>query len=189
MSTIVGHMICGLSANLECRSEMWCTRLAGNAGRKTSPKIRHLRTISQIWRAISSPLSHVLTIEKKLVEQQYLLHMYTQCGELRPTNCWDRFRSLGHLISTGFASWQGYCTTLWYSGRQPNFAALNRWRHLYSAGRWSRWALAHISSTNLYSALYCVCRSSCAQVGRCLTADHQHQLFPFYTVSQKRVPP
>ena len=25
---------CGLSANLECRSEMWCTRLAGNTGHK-----------------------------------------------------------------------------------------------------------------------------------------------------------
>ena len=32
------------------------------------------------------------------------------------------------------------------SGRQPNFAALNRGRHLCSAGRPSRWALAHISS-------------------------------------------
>ena len=32
------------------------------------------------------------------------------------------------------------------SGREPNFAALNRGRHLYSAGRPSRWALAHISS-------------------------------------------
>jgi len=32
------------------------------------------------------------------------------------------------------------------SGRQPNFAALNRGRHLYSAERPSRWALAHISS-------------------------------------------
>ena len=31
-------------------------------------------------------------------------------------------------------------------GRQPNFAALNRGCHLYSAGRPSRWALAHISS-------------------------------------------
>ena len=28
--------------------------------------------------------------------------------------------------------------------RQPNFAALNSGRHLYSAGRPSRWALAHI---------------------------------------------
>jgi len=30
------------------------------------------------------------------------------------------------------------------SGRQPNFAALNRGRHLYSAGGPPRWALAHI---------------------------------------------
>ena len=36
--------------------------------------------------------------------------------------------------------------TAWHSssGRQPNFAALNRGRHLYSAGRPSRWALDHI---------------------------------------------
>jgi len=34
------------------------------------------------------------------------------------------------------------------SGRQPNFAALNRGRHLYSAGRPSRWALAHIFSSD-----------------------------------------
>ena len=32
------------------------------------------------------------------------------------------------------------------SWRQPNFAALNRGRRLYSAGRPLRWALAHISS-------------------------------------------
>jgi len=38
-------------------------------------------------------------------------------------------------------------------GRQPNFAALNRGRHLYSAGRQSRWALAHISSS-LYEFLH-----------------------------------
>ena len=30
---------CGLSANLECRSEMYCTRLAGNARRKNRQKI------------------------------------------------------------------------------------------------------------------------------------------------------
>jgi len=30
------------------------------------------------------------------------------------------------------------------SGRQPNFAALNRGRHLCSAERPSHWALAHI---------------------------------------------
>ena len=46
-------------------------------------------------------------------------------------------------ISMCFASWQRYCTAL-YSGRQWNFAALSRGCHLYSAGRPSRWALAHI---------------------------------------------
>jgi len=43
----------------------------------------------------------------------------------------------------GFASWQ---RTARYScgGHEPNFAALNRGRHLYSAGRPPHWALAHI---------------------------------------------
>jgi len=50
------HTWCGLSANLGCRSETCCTRLAGNAGPKKSPKIRHLRTIVQLCRAISSQL-------------------------------------------------------------------------------------------------------------------------------------
>jgi len=43
----------------------------------------------------------------------------------------------------GFASWQRYCTAS-SSRRQSNFAALNRGRHLCSAGRPSGWALAHI---------------------------------------------
>ena len=37
------------------------------------------------------------------------------------------------------------------SGHQPNFAALNRGRHLYLAGQASRWALAHILVTELIS--------------------------------------
>jgi len=46
-------------------SETCCTWLAGNAGRKKSPKSRHLRTIVQLCRAISSQLRHVSTIRKK----------------------------------------------------------------------------------------------------------------------------
>ena len=49
-------------------------------------------------------------------------------------------------ISTGFASWQHYCTSS-SSRRQPNFAVLNIGRHLCSAGRPSGWALAHILVT------------------------------------------
>jgi len=90
MSTVLPHIWCGPSVNLECRSETCCTRLAENTARKKSPKSCHLGTIAQLCRAISSQLRHVSTIGKKPVKQQYL--------------------------------------------------------HLYSAGRPSRWALAHISS-------------------------------------------
>ena len=38
-------------------------------------KNRHLGTIAQLCRAISSHLRHVSTIGKKLVKQQYLLYM------------------------------------------------------------------------------------------------------------------
>ena len=65
----------GPSANLECRSEMCCTRLATNTGRKNDAKNRHLRTIAQLCPAISSQLRHISTIGKKLIKQQYLLHM------------------------------------------------------------------------------------------------------------------
>ena len=79
-----------------CRSEMCCMRLAENAGRKKSPKSRHLRTIVQLCRAISSQLRHALTIGKTLVKQQYLHQMSPQYGELRPTSGQDRSSSLGH---------------------------------------------------------------------------------------------
>jgi len=58
------HTWCGLSANLECRSEMCCRRLAEKTGRKKVTKNRHLGTIAQLCRAISSQLRHVLAIGK-----------------------------------------------------------------------------------------------------------------------------
>ena len=38
-STILPHMVCGLSASLQCMSEMCCTQLAVNTGRKSDSKI------------------------------------------------------------------------------------------------------------------------------------------------------
>jgi len=59
--------------------------------------------------------------------------------------------SLGHPCKVQRVSRLGSITALHSSsGRQPNFAALNRGRHLYSAGRPSRWALAYISSYIVY---------------------------------------
>jgi len=46
---------------------MCCARLAGNAGPKKLPKIRHLGTIAQLCRAISSQLRHLSTTGKKLL--------------------------------------------------------------------------------------------------------------------------
>jgi len=55
------HTRCGLSANLECMSEVCCMRLAENTGRKN----RHFGTIGQLCRDVSSQLRHVSTIGKK----------------------------------------------------------------------------------------------------------------------------
>ena len=72
--------------------------------------------------------------------------MSTQCGELGPLAA--EFVSLvwgtpGNL--NGFR----VLAALLHGVSQT--AALNRRRHLYSAGRPSRWALAHISSLFLFS--------------------------------------
>jgi len=40
------HTWCGLSANLECKSEMCCKRLSENTGRKNSPSGHHHTTMS-----------------------------------------------------------------------------------------------------------------------------------------------
>jgi len=66
MSTILPHMVWP-SANLECRSEMCCTRLAENRGRKN----RHFGIITQLCPAISSELRHVSTIGKNLLTRMW----------------------------------------------------------------------------------------------------------------------
>jgi len=69
--------------------------------------------------------------------------MSSEFGELWPTSSWDLLASLGHPckfqpVSHLCRLTAQHCS----SGRQPNFAALNRGRHLYSAGRPSRWTLS-----------------------------------------------
>jgi len=73
-----GHYIfvlCGLSVNLECRSETCCARLTENTARKKSPKSRHWghhpTTLSDYIFATKACIDN----RKKLVKQQYLLHM------------------------------------------------------------------------------------------------------------------
>jgi len=60
-------------------------QLDENTGRKKVDKNRHLGTIAQLCLPISSQRRHVSTIGKKIVKQQYVLHMSSQYDELRPT--------------------------------------------------------------------------------------------------------
>ena len=71
-----------------------------------------------------------------------------------PTSGWDLLASLGHPSKFEQVSRVGSVTARHCSsGRQPNLASLNRGRHLYSAGRPSRWSLAHISSHLSFNGL------------------------------------
>ena len=124
------HTWCGLSANLECRSDMCCMRLTENTGCKKiaiwAPSHKFVGLYLCNW--------HVSTIGKKLVKQQYLLHMSPQYGQLRPTSGWDHFLSLGYPVN-----FNGFRVLAALLHGNPvvgvrNFAALNRGRHLYSAG-------------------------------------------------------
>jgi len=119
---------CGPSVNLECRFDMWCARLAGNAGHKKSPSGQHRTTLS----GYIFPTKAHIDNRKKSVKQQYLPHMNHNMVNFGP-------------LAAEFGSRLGSVTARYSSsGRQPNFAALNRGRHLCSAGRPSRWVLAHI---------------------------------------------
>jgi len=118
--------------------------LAENAGRKKSPKNCHLRTIVQVCRAISSQLRHVSTIGKKLLSSNIssrcshnMVNFDLLAAEIGPVvwgtpanfNCFHVLAALLHGSQVVGVS---------------QTAALNRGRQLCSAGRPSRWALAHI---------------------------------------------
>jgi len=88
-----------------------------------------------------------------------------------------------YLISWWVLVHLGSVTARHYSsGRQPNFAALNRGRYLYSAGRPSRWAMAHILVVFLLTAYINICvpkfKKSITQV------DFSHFLKYIYIITR-----
>jgi len=115
--------------------------------------------------------------------------MSSQYGELRPTSGWDLLTSLRHPCKFQRVSRLGSVTARYStSGHQPNFAALNRGRHLYSTGRPSRWALAHIS--NLFIT-FSWTRLQVRNLGEfsCVTAKRHRitQRFPFSGLEKVRL--
>jgi len=85
--------------------------------------------------------------------------IYTRSGALAPWRNFARCKVHFTSMSCVLLYWQRYCTVL----QQPALAKLcgvvqgmklrnfRRGRHLYSAGRPSRWALAHISSSEHFT--------------------------------------
>jgi len=98
---------CGLSVNLECMSEMCCTRLAENTGRKN----RHFGSIAQLCWAVSSQLTRVSTIRKEnwlnTDTSSTFSHNMVNFGLLTAEICWwlwgtpayfNRFRILAAFL-------------------------------------------------------------------------------------------
>jgi len=133
MFTILALIVALLHANLECRTEMWCTRLAESTRRKNSPSTHHRATLSGYRQSETLLNSNLLLhsphvkwlkcIVKWLNEagieasacarklRLRLRHVLTKYGELRPTNGWDRLASLGNFSEFGdLASWSSVYT-------------------------------------------------------------------------------
>jgi len=121
---------------------MCCTRLAENTGCKKLPSGHHRTTLSSYIFATKARIDN----RKKTVKQQYLLHMSPQYSDLGPLAA-----EIISLVWGTPANFNGFHILAALLHGTPvlgvsQTAALNRGRHLYSAGQPSRWALAHISS-------------------------------------------
>jgi len=143
---------------------MCCTRLTENTGRKESPFWHHCTTLSGcIFAAeacIDNRKKNLLNTDTSSTCPRNMVNFGLLTAEISwrvwgtPTN-FNGFRILAA---------QRYCAHS-SSGRQPNFVALNRGRHLNSAERPSRCALAHILVVDTERGSLCsivVCLHTCA---------------------------
>ena len=130
-------------------SETCCTRLAENKGRKNdakkSPSGRHRTTLSGYIFVTKARIDN----RKKLVKQQYLLHM----SPYNMVNFGPLAAEIVSLVWGTPANFNGFRVLAALLHGTPvvgvsQTAALNRGRHLYSTGRPSSWALAHILVKN-----------------------------------------
>jgi len=123
---------------------MCCMRLAGNTGCKKSPFWHHRTTLSATFgtkACIDNRKKKLLNTNTSSTCSDNMVNF----GLLTTEICW---RVWGTPADFKGVSRLGSVTARHSSSvRQPNFAALNRGRHLYLAGRPSHWALAHISSS------------------------------------------
>jgi len=106
---------------------MYRTWLTETTGRKKSPSQHHRTTLSGCIFTTNAYIDN----PKKLVKQQYLLHMSSQYSELRPTNGWDLLASLRHPCKFQRIPHLGSVTARHSSsGRQPNCGVEQRAPHI-----------------------------------------------------------
>ena len=82
---------------------MCCTRLDGNTGRENDAKNRHLRTVAQIYRAVSSQLRHISAIGKNLLNS----NMSSTCLH-NMTNFGLRDAEIGSVVRGTSANFNGF---------------------------------------------------------------------------------
>jgi len=96
---------------------------------KISPSAHHRTTLSGCIFATKADIDN----RTKLLKLQFLVQMSPQYRSRRSTGGWDRFGSLGHPCKFWWVSRVGSVAARHSSsGRQPNFAASNKGRYLYS---------------------------------------------------------
>ena len=141
---------------------MCCMRLAENTGHKNSPFWHHCTTLS----------GHIFGTKACIDNRKKNL-----LNSSSSSTCSD---NIVNFLLTAETCWRLWGTPANFSGfrilatllhdtsseRQPNFAALNRGCHLYSAGRPSRWAFAHLL------VMFVLCFSVFRFTGECLILLH-----------------
>jgi len=140
MSAILPHKVW---PQCECRVQVrnvlhvarWKYRM--QKSRQKSPSWHHRTTLSGY---IFATKARIDNRKKSLLSSS----MSPQYGELRPTSGWDWSGSLRHPCIFQRVSHLGSVTAQHLVVGVSQTAALNRGRHLCSAGRPSRLALAHI---------------------------------------------
>ena len=122
---------CGLRANLECRSEMCCTRLAKNTGRKKSPSGHHRTTLSGYIFATKACIDNRKNLLNSNISST-CPHIMANFGPLAAEICWrvlgtpahfNGFRVLAALLHGTLVV--GVSQTLWqgghHAGHWPTF--------------------------------------------------------------------
>ena len=117
---------CGLSAMLECRSEVCCTRLAGNAGRKNDAKNRHLRSAHHRKTLLGCIFATKACIDNRKISLN-LLHKSHKMANFCPLTAeiglpvWATPSKFQRISRVGFVT-----AVMSLNGSQPNFARCSK---------------------------------------------------------------